>query len=61
MYALGRKGTDGHARRGFQIKADYSEVMNEPMYRDAADLTKVELLDAFAQGQSGFTLPIHLG
>ena len=39
-------------RRGFQIKADYSEVMNEPMYRDAADLT-VELLDAFAQGQVG--------
>ena len=32
--------------------ADYSEVMNEPMYRDAADLT-VELLDAFAQGQVG--------
>ena len=26
--------------------------MNEPMYRDAADLT-VELLDAFAQGQVG--------
>ena len=52
MYALGRKGRDGLARRGFQIKADYSEVMNEPMYRDAADLT-VELLDAFAQGQVG--------
>ena len=52
VYALGRKGRDGLARRGFQIKADYSEVMNEPMYRDAADLT-VELLDAFAQGQVG--------
>lgn len=39
VYALGRKGRDGLARRGFQIKADYSEVMNEPMYRDAADLT----------------------
>ena len=34
VYALGRKGRDGLARRGFQIKADYSEVMNEPMYRD---------------------------
>lgn len=33
-------------------RQDYSEVMNEPMYRDAADLT-VELLDAFAQGQVG--------
>lgn len=52
VYAIGRKGRDGLARRGFSIKADYSEVINEPMYQDAADLTR-ELLDAFARGEVG--------
>lgn len=52
VYAIGRKGRDGLARRGYAVKADYSEVINEPMYRDAADLT-VELLDAFSRGEIG--------
>lgn len=52
VYAIGRKGRDGLQRKGFEIKADYSEVINEPMYRDAADIT-LELLDAFAQGEIG--------
>lgn len=52
VYAIGRKGRDGLQRRGFEVKADYSEVINEPMYRDAADIT-LELLDAFAQGEIG--------
>lgn len=52
VYAIGRKGRDGLLRRGFEVKADYSEVINEPMYRDAADIT-LELLDAFAQGEIG--------
>ena len=52
VYAIGRKGRDGLARRGFTIQADYSEVINEPLYRDAADIT-LELLDAFAQGKIG--------
>lgn len=50
VYAIGRKGRDGLHRRGFEIKADYSEVINEPIYRDAADIT-LELLDAFARGE----------
>lgn len=52
VYAIGRKGRDGLARRGYTIQADYSEVINEPMYRDAADLTS-ELLEAFAKGEIG--------
>ncbi len=52
VYAIGKKGRDGLARRGFTIQADYSEVMNEPLYQDAADITK-ELLDLFAQGEIG--------
>lgn len=52
VYAIGRKGRDGLARKGYTIKADYSEVINEPMYRDAADIM-VELLDLFTQGEIG--------
>jgi len=46
VYAIGRKGRDGFIRKGYTIAADYSEVINEPVYQDAADLTK-ELLEAF--------------
>ncbi len=52
VYAIGRKGRDGLQRKGYEIKADYSEVINEPLYRDAADLT-LELLDGFARGEIG--------
>ncbi len=52
VYAIGRKGRDGLARKGYAIKADYSEVINEPMYRDAADIT-AELLDRFSRGEIG--------
>ncbi len=52
VYAIGRKGRDGLQRKGFEIKTDYSEVINEPLYRDAADLT-LELLDSFARGEIG--------
>lgn len=52
VYAIGRKGRDGLARKGYTIQADYSEVIDGPMYRDAADIT-AELLDLFSQGQVG--------
>ncbi|MDO4267679.1 MAG: ATP synthase F1 subunit gamma [Eubacteriales bacterium] len=50
VYAIGRKGRDGLARKGYEIKADCSEVINEPLYEDAAGLTK-ELLAAFGRGE----------
>lgn len=52
IYAIGRKGKDAFARKGYPIAEDYSEVINEPIYRDAADVT-AELLDAFGQNQIG--------
>ena len=52
VYAIGRKGRDGLLRKGFEVHADYSEVINEPLYRDAADIT-LELLDDFARGEIG--------
>lgn len=50
IYAIGKKGKDALERHGYSIAGDYAEVMNEPMYTDAADLTKV-LLQAFEQGE----------
>lgn len=52
IYAIGRKGKEALKRKGYVIAADYSEVMNEPLYRDAADVT-LELLDAFGQDRIG--------
>ncbi|MDO4788874.1 MAG: ATP synthase F1 subunit gamma [Johnsonella sp.] len=50
IYAIGKKGKDALERHGYSIAGDYAEVMNEPMYTDAADLTKV-LLQAFEKGE----------
>lgn len=52
IYAIGRKGKDTLARRGYEIKADYSEVINEPLYSDAAAIG-AEVLDAFVKQEVG--------
>ncbi len=52
IYAVGRKGRDTLARRGYTIKADYSEAMNEPMFKDAIDIGR-EVLEAFANNEVG--------
>ena len=52
IYSVGRKGRDALARRGYNIAADYSEVMNEPMFKDAVDIGR-EVLEAFASGEIG--------
>lgn len=52
LYVIGRKGRDGLARKGYEVAKDYSEVINEPLYQDAADLTK-ELLEAFGRNEIG--------
>ena len=33
VYAIGRKGRDGLAKKGYEIAEDYSEVIDEPAYR----------------------------
>lgn len=52
VYAVGRKGKDILARRGYEIHADYSDVINEPMYADAQEIGKA-VLDAFTEGKIG--------
>lgn len=52
IYAVGRKGRDSLARYGYGIKADYSEVINEPMYKDAAEIGAA-VLEAFSNNEVG--------
>lgn len=52
VYAVGRKGKDGLARLGYEVRADYSEVMNAPLYSDAVDIGRA-VLDAFLKDEVG--------
>lgn len=50
IYSMGRKGKDSLEKKGYQIAADYSDVMNLPIYQDARDLA-MELLDSYRIGK----------
>ena len=52
LYTIGTKGRDALARFGYTIAADYSEVIDEPMYSDAMEISK-KLLEEFAAGRIG--------
>lgn len=52
VYAVGRKGRETLARKGYEIKEDYSEVMNSPIFSDAAEIGRT-VLEAFANGEVG--------
>ena len=52
IYAVGRKGRDALARRGYNVAEDYSEVMNEPVFNDAAAIGR-KVLEDFAEGRIG--------
>ncbi len=49
IYAIGKKGREALQRR-YEIKADYSDVIEEPAYADAMVICK-EVLNAFAAGE----------
>lgn len=49
VYAVGRKGRDTLARNGYEIKEDYSEVINDPLFKDAIEIGS-KLLEDFASG-----------
>ena len=51
-YILGRKGRETLSRYGYEIKDDFSEVINEPMYRDAMEIGEKVLKD-FENGEFG--------
>lgn len=50
IYSIGKKGKDGLERKGFEIAGEYHNVIEEPMYQDATDIT-TELLYAFERGE----------
>lgn len=52
VYAVGRKGRETLERMGYEIKEDFSEVMNGPMFADAVDIGKT-VLEAFAREEVG--------
>lgn len=52
IYAVGTKGRDYFTRRNYEIAADFSEVINEPLYSDAMDIGSRVLKD-FENGKIG--------
>lgn len=52
VFAIGNKGRDGLARKGYEIGGDYPEVIEDPEYRDAKEITDV-LLEQFSRGEIG--------
>lgn len=51
-YIIGKKGKETLTRYGYECKEDYSEVVNEPMYRDAMEIGEKVLAD-FENGEFG--------
>lgn len=52
VYNVGRKGRETLSRKGYEIKEEFSEAINEPVYADAMDISKKVLWD-FEQGEFG--------
>ena len=52
IYALGKKGRDSLALKGYTVASDLSEVMNGPIYADAKELSEA-LLERFEKGEIG--------
>lgn len=52
VYAIGSKGRDALAKAGYEIREDLSDIVEEPAYADAMQLTK-RLLSAFEAEEIG--------
>ena len=52
IYAIGNKGREALARNGYEIREDLPEIIEEPAYADAMQLSK-RLLEAFAADEIG--------
>lgn len=52
VYAIGNKGKEALERRGYTVLADYSEVIESPVYEDAAAVCG-QVLKAFQDGEIG--------
>ena len=49
IYAIGKKGKEA-LQKSYEIKADYSDVIEDPVYADALAVSK-EVLEAFVKGE----------
>lgn len=52
VYVIGKKGKDTLQRYGYQIREDYSDIVEEPVYADAMEVSK-KVLDDYANGEIG--------
>ena len=52
LYTVGKKGTDMLSRKGYEVAANYSEVIEDPIFDDAKQLTE-RLLQDFMNGEIG--------
>ena len=52
IIAVGRKGRDALSRKGYEIVSDHSDVINEPLFSDAMEITR-ELLAMFEKDEIG--------
>lgn len=52
IYAIGSKGREVLERKGYEIRADYSDVINEPLYTDAKQICD-KLIDDYVKGEIG--------
>ena len=50
IYAIGKKGKDAFMREGYPIFKDFSEAIEEPVYKDGMIVTD-DLLEAFEKGE----------
>ncbi|MBR6257879.1 MAG: ATP synthase F1 subunit gamma [Lachnospiraceae bacterium] len=50
IYAIGKKGKDALMRAGYPIMKDFSEAIEEPVYKDGMIVTQ-DLLKAFEEGE----------
>ncbi len=52
VYTAGRKGRDSLAKRGYEIRADFSDVVENPLFSDAMSISST-VLKAFEDGEIG--------
>lgn len=50
LIPIGKKGKDFIVKAGFELMADYSDAIEEPLYEDAMELSKL-LLGAYEEGK----------
>lgn len=50
LYTVGKRGAEGLSRRGYQVEADYSDVIEEPTFQEAKRIGE-RLLEDYANGK----------